>query len=314
MSRIGMFEVFARDLFPGYETRVLEYDHPDPAFLSMNPSIHRDSTGQWWCMFRCINYRLGKAVPKIVHTRCVLAELDIDNDFAIKRAHELADVAERERTDFPIHGYEDARLFRWRDRLWASATACDFTPNGNREICLLELEPDDHQIVRAVPLRGAWTPFYQKNWVPRIDRDNLSFVYSVDRSLVIGMNAHCQPGIVCLERGLVKEQHSIHWGRTTDLRGSSQAMRIGESWLILVHDRYYRSRFVLCNDLMHISHATPEFHFREAGIEFCAGAVLDLVRKDQRIVASFSVKDATCEVGIFPLESVMSQMKGWTTR
>lgn len=298
-------QTVAKDLFPGFTSTPLAYTPPDKDFVATNPSIFFDGN-QWRCMLRCINYRLGQPIPRVIYTRTVMTELDPNQGWGILAAIPMADRAERVRTNYHVHGYEDARLFTWKGKLWASATCCDLTAQGNREIVLLELD-STYAIVSATPLRGAWSRHYQKNWIPVVRDDRLSFVYAIDRGIVLDVSTNpIAVADMVAEDGLVKRQGTVRWPSNDHLRGSSQAMRIGDKWMILVHDRFYRSRFVLANDLLRITHWTPEFHFRQPGIEFSAGAALDLQRKNQRVVVSYSVNDATCELGFFPLESVMA--------
>jgi hypothetical protein len=277
----------------------------------MNPSIHLDEHGIWRCMVRCVNYRLGKPLPRMTITRTVMLELDPDT-WSIRRAMSMADAAARTPPAFTIRGYEDARLFVWQGKLRASATCCDLTPRGARELVLLDIGPaeDDYAIQRVTPLRGSWSGHYQKNWIPVVtkDRNELSFVYAIDHGMKLDIVDAPVPCVadICHKHGEPRRQRIVRWGDLGGLRGSSQAMRWGDGWLIVVHDRLYRSQIVLTDEVFRITHWTPAFYFREIGIEFCAGATLDL--EHGQLVASYSVKDATVELATMPIESVLSKL------
>lgn len=301
----------AHEVFDGFTHKPITYTPPDPAYIACNPSVHRDHDGVWRCIMRCINYRLGGHVPEEPNTANVMCEIDPDQDWAIVRAKPMADRTGTPKSGYPISGFEDCRLFQWQGRLWASATTCHLTGgpviHGNREMVLLELDQAEYNFIACHPLRGPWSAFYQKNWIPLPGAAGVRFVYSVDNALVIGVNHAGEVGAFCHDKGLFKHKNDVAWRAVGDHRGSSQGVRLADGhWLFLVHTEGYQSRFVLADDeTCRPSHKTECFHFRELGVEFAAGMALD----SRQLVVSYSVRDATTELGFFPLESVMAKME-----
>jgi hypothetical protein len=296
----------AGDLFDNYELHRIDFTPPEKDLVATNPSVHFDGK-TWWCMIRCINYRLGKPLPRVTITKNAIVELD-PNTWDVTSSHMVADLSQREAPKYKIHGYEDARLFTWDGRRWASATCCDLTVRGMRELVLLELS-DDHDIVRMFPMRGRWSGHFQKNWSPIEDCGPLSFGYAIERGITIAVDVTGAALTTAVyEHGQLRKPENVRWGDLGALRGSSQAMRLPDgAWLVLVHDGKYRSQFVRLEELtMRMTHWTPAFHFREVGIEFSAGCAISLER--DRVVASFSVKDATAELAVMPLSSVMAKL------
>jgi len=86
------------------------------------------------------------------------------------------------------------------------------------------------------------------------------------------------------------------------LRGGSQAVRMDDGWLVVVHDvafpgsnRMYLHRFVMFDDKLRLVSMTDPFYFEKLGIEFCAG----LARVGDKLVASYAVNDGSARLGVF---------------
>jgi hypothetical protein len=308
--------VIAADLFPGYESLNIFWKALDPAFVATNPSIVSDDRAdspRWNVVARCINYRLGEPVPNPAYSKNVLLHLTSTLDGTVVAESPMVDRSDRPITEYPIHGYEDCRLFQWQGGLWATATCCDLSSEGNRELCLLALD-DAYHIWKTIPLRGPWSAFYQKNWIPCPMENELALVYSMDRSIVLFVKPQFVGGYegqilspFALERGILKHVNDIRWRETGNHRGSSQGVPLGDGrWMFIVHEPGYRSRFVIANDQFRPVMVSDFFKFRDRGrVEFCAGMAIH----GSQIVASYSVHDASLELGFFPMESVMATMR-----
>jgi tetratricopeptide (TPR) repeat protein len=310
------FALRADALF-GATIRPIEFK-PEPGWNASNPSIYRGHFGLR-CIVRTVNYKIvdDKYVTppqdivsdgsrwqgwQLIRTRNFL--LNLDDNFKTTRVVELIDKTGIDRTIYPVHGFEDARLFEWRGKWWATATVCDLTDDGRREIALLELDLDG-AVVRAEPLRGHWSVQAQKNWMPIIDGDAAKFVYATSPSPVIF--------------DLVEERgdHVIDPGRPVipnhgRLRGGSQGARVDGGWLFVVHDvafpgdgRLYLHRFVLLNEQLKLVSMSDPFYFERLGIEFCAG----LAEVEGKLVASYAVNDGAARLAIFDWERVRGSLR-----
>ena len=294
-------------MFDGFTTKHLHYTPPDPAYVACNPSVHFDGH-TWRCIVRCINYRLGVSVPTKPDTINVMLTLDPDKDFEIISAQPMADITGVPKSGYAITGFEDCRLFTWQGRLWASATTCHLTPKGNRELVLLAID-SNYAFVECKPLRGPWSNYFQKNWMPCVDGDNLRFVYSIDRSIVFGVNHAGEVGNYAMEMGAVKHASGLIWRAVGNHRGSSQCLKTPNGQrLVLVHGEGYQSKFMMLEgESYRPTHQTKFFNFRHPGVEFSAG--MTAFDNFKTVAVSFSVKDATTELGFFPIESVMQKME-----
>jgi tetratricopeptide (TPR) repeat protein len=303
----AFFAQSAIEMF-GMRPRAIDFA-PESGWNASNPSIcqHLD---QIRCVVRTVNYRIvdGAYVTPdgdgVIRTRNFL--LDLDADLRTVRAAEMLDKADVLRTIYPIHGFEDARLFFWKEKWWATATVCDFTEDGRREIALLEIG-DDNAIVRAEPLRGPWSAHAQKNWMPLVDsdRDAAKFVYATSPTTIFDL----VDGEGASHAVKSSADHSFAHGR---LRGGSQAVRVDGGWIFVVHDvafpgtgRIYLHRFVQLNDRLELVSMTDPFYFEHLGIEFCAG----LATVGDKIVASYAVNDGEARLGIFDWARVQKSLR-----
>ncbi len=300
----------------------------EPGWYASNPSIYFDGE-RLRCIVRTVNYKIvngGYVTPpedvvrdegswkgwRIIRTRNFL--LDLDPALGTMSVVEMVDQTGDERTAYPIHGFEDARLFAWKGAWWATATVCDFTEDGQREIALLQIR-EDGAVVRAEALRGPWSVHAQKNWMPLVDGDAVKFVYATSLDGDVGSTMIFD--LVEADDAEARPRYSVRppadasfdHGR---LRGGSQAVRVDSGWLYCVHDvafpgsgRMYLHRFVLLDDQLQLVSMTDPFYFEKLGIEFCAGLAL----VDGKLVASYSVNDGSARFGVFDWQAVQGKLR-----
>jgi len=307
----------AGELF-GAVARPIEFS-PEPGWQASNPSIYGGGVDQARCVVRTVNYRIvnGKYVTppddvvrdkgpykgwQLIRTRNFL--LDLDASLKTRRSVELVDATNTPRTTYPVHGFEDMRLFAWRDSWWATATVCDFTEDGRREIALLEIDADG-AVVHAAPLRGPWSEHAQKNWMPFVMGDVLRFIYATHPTTVFEL-IHVEDHD---HRVLHASNAALGHGR---LRGGSQGVRFDGGWIFIVHDvafpgdgRIYLHRFVFFDVDLRLVSMTPLFYFERLGIEFCAG----LAHVGDKLVASYAVNDGSARLGVFDPDAIRRSLR-----
>lgn len=301
----------------GAAARPIEFV-PERGWHASNPSIYCQG-GRTRCVVRTVNYRIvngsyvtppGDVVHaegrwkgwQVIRTRNFL--LDLDDDLKTTRAVEMVDATGEARTDYPVHGFEDARLFAWRGRWWATATVCDFTEEGDREVALLEIA-DDGAVACVRTLRGPWSEHPQKNWMPFVEGDVLRFLYATRPTTVFEL-IYAEDG---QHKILRAANASLEHGR---LRGGSQGVRVDGGWIFVAHDvafpgsgRIYLHRFVRLDDQLRLVSMTDPFYFEQLGIEFCAG----LARIGDKLVASYSVNDGSARLGIFDWDAIRRKLR-----
>lgn len=287
---------------------------PEQGWNASNPSIYAWGD-RLRCVVRTVNYKIvdGKYVTppddvirddgswkgwQIIRTRNFL--LDLDVDLKTTRVVELVDRTGNTRTSYPVHGFEDARLFAWKGTWWATATVCDFTEDGRREIALLQIA-EDGVVTWAEPLRGPWGVHPQKNWMPLVDVESVKFIYATSRNGDVGSTTVLD----LIEDGpryAAQAPAGAVYGHGR-LRGGSQGVRVEGGWVFVVHDvafpggseRFYLHRFVFFDDQLRLVSMTDPFYFERLGIEFCAG----LAQLGDKLVASYAVNDGSSRLGVF---------------
>lgn len=300
---LAFYAKSSKDLFGSFESKELKLEDLGIYHVT-NPSIIWDRKGRSG-VIRSVNYRIidgGYVWPEDDHTiRTRNWWVDFDQDWNITKQVEILDKTNLPRIDFPVRGYEDCRIFRWRDKTWLSAVACDLRymagQDGAREIVLLELD-DDHHVVSVEPIRGSWSKGHQKNWMPMVEMGSLSWIYSTLPFQKVAYSRTEEPSFQ--EEGM--------------LRGGSQVISApGGGRLWLVHEvtvggdyrgRIYLHRFVYSKTGSRVDGLSPPFYLLEKGIEFAAG----LARDGDRFVVSFGVADKAAHLGFLDCKRVMASL------
>ncbi len=280
----------ASELFDDAEIRPLDLDCAPP-YTATNPSVAVVGSRRL-AVVRTVNYRLARGRYLIadadgrVRTRNVLAELD--SEWRIVRSTVLERGIDGAVPPCPIQGFEDCRLFAWRERLWCLATVCDRNSDGRPEIALLALDgrggAEDLRI-----LRGPWSARTQKNWLPLVRNGELLVVYSTDPTVVLRV----EPETLAVELLATSRPASA----LDHLRGGSQVIGCRGGYLYLAHEvcvldppaRVYLHRFVRLDDGFRVVGQSDPFFFTARGVEFAAGLARD--PDTGHLVASFGVED-----------------------
>jgi hypothetical protein len=287
------------------------YRAPERAgWASFNPSIYVDGEHRALILrqanYRMVNRRYVTAGgDEVIRTVNYLVELDQSfrqtDAFLIEHSCELRATGLATRYDFPVQGYEDCRLFRWRDHWWASATVRDTTPNGVCEMVLLRLD-EQARIKQEYVLRGAFSIHHQKNWMPFVENDQLYFIYSLDPVRVMRFDR---------DRGAAEVfRENAAPGALEHLRGGGQLVRIDEGYLGICHQACglaqslgaYLHRFFTLDDDFRLSALSDVFSFTGAEVEFCAG--LALGPDGNHALLSFGVDDREALLASIPLNNI----------
>ena len=272
-----------------------------------NPAILATADG-WLVNVRSSNYQIvdGRYVMPdsdagVIRTTNLLVRL---GDDLVVRQPVQALAAEYGRTDYPVDGLEDVRLNLVDDDLVASATVRNLAPlDGTCRIATATVDRPGSRFV-GIECPASSSTRHEKNWMPILGRAAWLYSCSLDGHVATVRRAGPDwevtvgPPAPCVARGF---------------RGGSQLVPIADGrWLALVHEvaedkgrRIYEHRFVAFNeaDGFAIDGISPPFAFRERrAIEFAAG----LAAKDDRLVASFGVRDAEAWMAEMSLAEIAS--------
>lgn len=269
---------------------------PPEGWNATNPSV-ANVGGGLECVVRTVNYNIEfrpegayyvTASGGPIQTRNWLLRLSDDLDTL-----ETTEIQPPADMPTPVYkeilGFEDIRLIDVAGNRRISATICETTESGHRNICLARLAgsriADWRVVVPETPKQ------HEKNWAPVDWNGELAYVYSYDPVRVL--NAQGQ---------LIHESEAPV--AASRFRGGSQLVPFDGGWLCLIHEvhhasntqrRTYYHRFVAFGANFAILKVSPPFVFNHVRIEFCAG----LAWLGDRLAVSYGVDDREAWVGTF---------------
>lgn len=278
----------------------------------MNPSILNDN-GTICGILRHVNYTFYHSEAKLfqhpwgpltyihpendMHLRTTNYYYELDENFEISRLDKID--TSRFDTYQPLWdfvGLEDARLFRWGDRLYTSGVRRDTTPNGQGRMELCEIEVSSNGVVETsrfrIPPPNNPDSYCEKNWMPVLDMPYHYVKWSNPTELV-----KVHPATLSSETVL----ETNYVPMPTDFRGGSQVIPLPNgNRLALTHevqlfnsevgrkDGIYRHRFLVWDKDWKLVKISSDFAFLDAHVEFATGmCFLD----NDTILISFGFQD-----------------------
>ncbi|WP_051410484.1 glycosyltransferase [Mesorhizobium sp. LNHC221B00] len=296
----------ARTVMPSFSARPVGFTAPD-GYRPSNPSVTRWGN-QILLLQRTVNYTLAEdnlqydtpdGVP--VHTRNFL--LRLSDELAIQSASEILPPV-----DMPapacdrILGFEDMRLFTWRDALWGVSCVRELTAEGWCEQVIARIdESSSCRLTDWRVLRPAGMRVHEKNWMPQVKPatagaggEKLQFIYLCDPTRILDDRAQT----------IFEQAPTIS---APQFSGGSQAIAFNGGWLAIVHEartrpgearRYYQHRFVWFDKLNRLAKVSQPFFFNRKAVEFAAGLAWHPDAK--QLLISYGVND--CESWIATVE------------
>jgi len=281
-------------LCPSFSRASIDWTPPE-GWTVMNPSITRHG-GRLVMIQRTVNYQMDEmtcAYPTPdgapITTRNWL--LDLRPDLRVEMAREIRPIYKLPPPLYgQVLGFEDARLFSWRGKLYFSATARQFNADGRCEQwrCKLRLAG----IETYVKLSEEDTERNEKNWMPLRVGEEIYFLYGSDPTLVIDRSS---------DRG--------HWESVPPIaadhfRGGTQLIAFDDGWLGLIHEvlwredggsrRHYVHRFIWLDKEFALKRWSDAFYFHHRGVEFAAGLC---EHPDGDLLISYGVSDRESWIG-----------------
>lgn len=287
---------------------------PSP-YVAMNPSVAADTGGRLRVLLRGVNYNVESNGSYAIHDPDLIVRTQnywgvLDDALQLTKLEALRNQAPRN-TLLPIatiRGYEDCRVFRWRDAWWASATVRDQDAHMRAEMVLLGFS-DDGAVQTCRTLRGYGVQTHEKNWMPCVRGDELLFVYGCDPLIVLKVErleddlAHVRP--LCEHVPPIACDH---------LRGGSQLLSFDGGWLAVTHEvmysgpsRHYLHRLIWLDETFQLRRMTMPFYLMHEGIEFVAG--MARVPGRDAVAISFGIRDAQAHIAEIPLTGLRAALR-----
>jgi len=264
----------------------------------MNPSIY-DDNGKLILNLRHVNYTLYHCEnEQLFNNRWgCLSYLNPENDIKLRTWNYFCSLnddltitdhckVDTSKLDIPpvweFIGLEDARLFRWDDKLYMCGCRRDVKPNGESRMELSEIEIKDSEVkeISRARIEPPNNPdsYCEKNWMPILDMP-YHFVKWTNPTEVVKVDVETKASKT------IFLSHKAIVG-VADFRGSSQVLSWKDYKICLIHevnlfknyqqqkDAKYVHRFIVWDSDWNVVKMSEQFSFMDGEIEFCCGMVL----------------------------------------
>lgn len=259
----------------------------------MNPSIYIDGNKKI-VNLRAVNYTFYHSEEKLfqhqygpltyvhpendIHLRTWNYYLELDEDYKINRYNKIDTSKFPEKELWEFIGLEDARIFRWDDKLWTCGVRRDLDPTGIGRMELCEIKVEEDKVVeisrnRIEPPNNK-NSYCEKNWMPILDKP-YHFVKWSNPTEVVKVNLKdLSSETIFLGKRLPIER---------DLRGGTQVIPWKGYYLAITHevdlfknevgrkDAIYRHRIVLWDRDFNLIKWSTDFSIMSGHVEFAVG-------------------------------------------
>jgi hypothetical protein len=295
----------------------------------MNPSIYNDD-GVLRVVIRHVNYTFYHSENKLflhpwgpltylhpendqhLRTDNYYGELDNITDLNLTRVNKIdMSFGDTYEPKWEFVGLEDARLVRWDGKLFITGVRRDTTTNGQGRMELSEIRVENDSVKEVsrfrIPTPVDPNSYCEKNWMPILDKPFHYIKWCTPTEVVRAI-----PETQGCER-VVMTDNSPSIRR--DLRGGSQAIKIGNHYFAITHevdlfksdvgrkDAVYHHRWVMWDENWNIVKYSREFHFLDAQVEFAIG----ICRADENnVIITFGFQDNAAYVLRCPISTIMN--------
>lgn len=293
----------------------------------MNPSIFIDESGKVIVNIRHVNYTFYHSEEKLyqhqygpltyihpeedMHLRTWNWYCELDENFEISKFSQIdTSTFDTYEPMWDFVGLEDARIFKWEDKLYITGVRRDTTTNGQGRMELSEIVVNDDGVQEVsrfrIPPPKDPNSYCEKNWMPIADLP-YHYVKWTNPTEVVKVDPENQ---TC---------ETVHLGEQInlprDVRGGSQVISWKDHYLALTHevwlfnsevgrkDAVYRHRFILWDKNWNIVKVSDDFSIMSGHVEFSIG----MVKRDSEFLISFGFQDNAAYVLKVP-ETVVEEM------
>lgn len=264
----------------------------------MNPSIFVDGDNIL-VNVRHVNYTLyhseGKGFPhqwgplQYIHPEDDLTlrtnnfMCHLNQDLSIQDSY-MVDMKLNKDPKWHFIGLEDARLFRWNDKLYLCGVRRDHIDNkgtGRMDLCEIKFTGAGYEEISRsyIPAPNGDKSYCEKNWMPILDRpyDFIKWTNPVEIASYNIKDKTTSSTIV---------EHDKGYAFSRDIRGSSQVIPWKDHYIAITHevwlyndrigrkDGRYMHRLVVWDKNFQIVNYSEDFSFMKGEIEFAAGMAM----------------------------------------
>ncbi len=293
----------ATDLLEGAQIEAVESCIPGAYHPSL--ALHK---GRLFCTLRTSNYDyidhrfVSRDPDGVFRTRNYFCQLD--DHYRVLTATEMDDRFLEPALGGRVRGFEDCRLFRWRNRWWCSSTCLDRNPAFRNRVALFQVA-ESGRLGRLQNL-PALHKDHEKNWVPLVRDDQLYWIYTSSGPLRI------------LNERLETSHQQATPTFLGELRGSTPAWaRAGGGWLTVARhavfgdggERHYLHRWLCFDSDFQLLACSDPFCFFAPGVECAMG--LTMHPNQRQLLLSFGRNE--CEAYVLSVEASSVERSLWRT-
>jgi len=285
-------------------------------YYPMNPSIVKTDAG-YDVICRTVNYtQVGakyyesKDLDGYIRTRNFF--LKFDPHFSLISQQEIYENLPRRKEEGVYHvvGFEDCRLFSWKESSWFTCTALDTSPYQMPQVALCKLgfsrEGEPLFVEKLTPSLGPDPMRCEKNWLPFVKDGEFQVIYSSDPLIVFKPDVDTG---IC-ETSILHEQKYDY----SSFRGSAPPIAWNGGYLALIHEVVFQPdatrislhRLVYFDDKFHVKHLSLPFTFSHLGIEFCCGMTLD--HSNTQLIFSVGLEDREAYFYFVDINEIQSML------
>jgi glycosyltransferase involved in cell wall biosynthesis len=297
---------------PSFKSTELMLDMPK-GYVRANPALTIWDDGIW-SIIRGVNYTITDGGAYVIGEtgECATAANPIDTrNFLVKLDWDLnitghGEILKPRNWPAPLNttitGFEDNRLFVWKNELWTTSTVCEMSQDRWAEMIIARIEPSENE--HEFRYGDDWFKIepkpkqHEKNWMPQVRGDDLRFVYRL--------------GVFVDTKGNFQDNTGTGSIDASRLSGGSPLMPYKGGWLAIVHEarwfsqqdhrRYYTHRLVWLDERSLLSRTSAPFCFHDKGIEYSAG--LALHPDGERLMIAYSRRDRSAHIAAITLKDL----------
>lgn len=282
---------------------------------------HSEFEQKYWSGWGCLAYLNAEGDPKL-KTQNYICKLDPDTLY-VKEYQKVNTTKHDIPPIWSFHGLEDARIFKWEEKLYLCGVRRDVKNDGEGRMELCEIQYIDgvptevtrHRILPPSP------SYLEKNWMPILDMP-YHFVKWTSPLEIVKVNIEdtviekVQEGTVNTISSTTLTTNNFNFKLPRDLRGSSQVIPFGEYRIAITHecdfwinennvkDAHYYHRFIFWDKEWNVAKLSKPFKFMDARIEFSCG----LTHKGDNLLITYGYQDNASYVLQMPTK-VLNQLE-----
>ena len=277
--------------------------HPliiDPKYTDglglMNPSIYNDN-GKLLVNLRSVNYTFYHSEEKLfqhpygpltyvhpendIHLRTWNYYLELNDNYEIEKYYKVdtSTFPDKELWDFV--GLEDARIFRWNEKLYMSGVRRDEDSigTGRMELCEIAVDSDTVKQVSQVRIQPPLdsNSYCEKNWMPILDKP-YHYIKWCNPTEVVKID----PKTGISKQVFIGEENLIDGYP----RGGSQVISWKDGYVAITHDvdlfksevdrkdAIYYHRILFWDKNFNLLKSSNKFSIMGGQVEFCVGLTI----------------------------------------